>query len=335
MVGAVFLLFLAGMATAQSPPEGEAAPAQETVAGPTDGLEIPDALRNDPRLQDPLDFWGREVAYRDSLQHELDGIHGRAQIIGLRIRNLERDPKTLEPKDRAQHERLLSEGEKIREEEDRISVELALSRQRIRLAARELTKQLDLVIQDIPNAPSEVMAFRERLLAWEGEVPILPTVEVIIRADDTPDVLREKAGYLRDLADGLDGLADVLQRRLENLRWQQRLFEGAEQILEDESLFDDGASWQDQGEAPLRVRVEGQGVDEDFARGGSVLFVTPDELSWELSDLLEARPSTGGEMRSLRTLLQGAVQEVAFQRDSIRARAGLLEEEASEREAQQ
>lgn len=330
MAGALLLPFTVGVTSAQDAQENEPQLAPPTTIG-GEGWEVPEALQEDPRLHESLDTWGRELAHRDSLQGELEKIHGRATVIALRMENLARDPNTSEIRDRGQAQRLLSEGERLREEDDRISVELALSEERIRLAARELAVQLDVILQDMRDPlPRDVVDFRERLLAWEGEISFLPTVEVVIRPDDTPDVLREKAGYLRDLADGLDNLANRLQSKLETLRWQQRLLEGAEQVLDDAIFLDEGAAGQDQGEAPLRIRIEGR-EGPPFARESSVLLVTP-EQQWELGDLLDAEPASSGELESFRTLLQGAVQDVAFQRDSIRAQADRLEEEATLRE---
>lgn len=294
--------------------------------------DLPEVLRDDPRLAESWGLWRRELAHRDSLQLVLDGIQGRAQVLGLRIQGLERDPETNVVKDRTEEERLLREGERIREEEDRISVELALARQRIRLAAKELSKTLDLVLEDFEEPlPPDVAEFRESVMAWGEQVPILPVVEVVVREDDTPDILRDKANYLRDLADRFDGLADLLQLRIENMNREARLLEGAEQILEDAMFFDDGGFYQDQGEVPLRVRIEGGG-DSHIARGASVLLVTP-EQSWELFDLLDARPSTERQLEAIRSLLQAAHEDVAFQSDSLRARAGRLDEAATSREA--
>jgi hypothetical protein len=330
MVGVALLPFAAGVTTAQDVQENEPQLSPPTIIG-GEGWTIPETLRQDPRLEESLDSWGRELAHRDSLQSELERIHGRATVIALRISSLARDPNTDEIRDRGQAQRLLSEGEKLREQDDRISVELALSEERILLAARELAVQLDVVLQDMGDPlPRDVVSFREQLLAWEGEISFLPTVEVVIRPDDTPDVLREKAGYLRDLADGLDNLADRLQSKLETLHWQQRLLEGAEQVLDDAVFLDEGAAGQDQGEAPLRIKVEGR-PGPPFARPTSVILVTP-EQQLDLGDLLDSEPSSSTELESMRTLLQGAVEDVAFQRDSIRAQADRLEEEATLRE---
>jgi hypothetical protein len=333
MFGTTFLTLLMGAPSAQDQAEGMTDPPLiHQVIQANESLELPKALEDDPRLMDSWELWRREITHRDSLQKELDEIHGRAQVLGLRIQNLERDPNTNEPKDGDEQKRLLLQGEKIREEEDRISMELALSRQRIRFAVQELTEQVDFVLSDMGEPfPQQVVAFRERLLAWEGEIPNLAAVEVVIRPDDTPDVLRDKAGYLRDLADGLDGLAEMMQRRMANLRREQRLLEGAEEILEDALFLDEGGARQDQGEASIKPRLENPG-GSPIARPGNYILVTP-EQTWELSDLLEAEPSTGREHESLRTLLQVAVKEVAFQSDSIRAEAGRFEEEALRREA--
>lgn len=332
MGGILLLPWMAGGSLAQEPGDGEPQLSPATLLGGDAAWEIPATLLQDPRLEESLATWGRELAHRDSLQRELNNIHGRAQLIGLRIRNLARDPDTKEPKDRGQHENLLSQGEKIREQEDRISVDLALSRERLRVATREVIGRLDGVIEDMDDPlPPDVVSFRERLLVWEEEIPVLPSIEVVIHPDDSPEMIREKAGYLRDVADGLENLANVLERRLENLRLQQRLLEGAEQVLDDAIFLDEGATFQDQGELPLRVRIEGRG-DQPLAREGSVLLVTP-EQSWDLGDLLEARPSSSRELEAIRTLLQGAVQEVAFQRDSVRAQATRFDEEATSREA--
>jgi len=321
------LAALLWVAPAASPARGQAG--LETASAGV--LDLPAALEGHLQIPEVWAEWQAEHALRDSLLGQRSYYRAMAARLGSEVDLLERDAQSGDPKDRASHGRLLAEGEGIRERVDRIEVELALSRERIRDVAGRLLAALDPIVSGSETpAPAEILQLRDEIRVWEGGTPLLPAVEVVIRPEDTPDVLRDKAGYLRDLADGLDHLAELLQRRMETLAREERLLHGAEELWEEASFLDEGGSWQDQGEVPLRVRIEGS-LGEPLARGSSVVFSTP-EGPMALTDLLTGHPDTEGQARRIRKLLHSAEQEVASQRDSVWVQAEQLEEEAVRRE---
>ncbi|MBU1700841.1 MAG: hypothetical protein KJ970_09780 [Candidatus Eisenbacteria bacterium] len=294
-------------------------------------LSVPETLQGDPEIRQAWSIWVLEKSQWDSLVIERNQLEISAHNLDLRLAELEIDPASNEPKNRVAHAGILADGELIREEVDRIDVELVVSRNHLRETSLRILERIDAAIGDRKETiPRNVHDFRENLLVWQGMSPLIPTIEVEIGPEDTPDDLRDKAAYLRDLADGLDHLAGVLERRLESLRREERLLRGAEELWDEADFLDDGGSWQSQGEAPLRFRIEGAHSPIN-AKPGSVLFYTPDG-AWNLDDLLEERPTTEGEMRRVLGILSSAQEEVAFQSDSARAQAERLEEEAVELE---
>jgi hypothetical protein len=333
MVAAAILALLAGFAGPRAQDTPSAVPAGDPeIALMTAELTIPETLQEDRQIRDAWEVWNLEKSHWDSLIVERHRLQVRAEKLALDLAGLELDPDSKEPKNRVAHAGILADGELIREDVDRIDVELVVTRDILRETSLRILERVDGILGDAEEAaiPQPVHEFREGLLVWQGMSPLIPTIEVEVGPDDTPDELRDKAAYLRDLADGLDHLAGVLERRLENLRRERRLLRGAEEIWDEADFLDDGESWQSQGEAPLRFRIEGAHSPVN-AKPGAVLFYTP-EGAWNLDDLLEERPTSEGEMRRLLGILSSAREEVAFQSDSARAQAERLEEEAVELE---
>jgi hypothetical protein len=332
MVGIAYLALSAGFTTAEAQSVDDPAPSESTaMSWVTADISVPESLRGDSQIDEAWAIWGREMSHWDSLVANRNELEAMAQELASRLADLELDPVSKEPKNRVAHAGILADGELIREEVDRIDVELVVSRNHLREMSLLILERVDRLLHDGDEAiPEDVHAFRENLLVWQGMSPLIPTIEVEIGPDDTPDVLRDKAAYLRDLADGLDHLAGVLERRLEGVRRERRLLRGAEELWDEADFLDDGGAWQSQGEAPLRFRIEGAHSPIN-AKPGAVLFYTPDG-SWNLDDLLEERPTTEGEMRRVLGILSSAQEEVAFQSDSARAQAERLEEEAVEME---
>jgi hypothetical protein len=288
---------------------------------------LPAALEEDPVA---TELWARAQAHlarRDSLLRERDRLVARMDALQAELAALPKDPATGDPLDRAAHERILARGEELRQAVEELDLQLLLTRVNLRDTLRELTRRLEAGVAEGEVDPEETAAFHEALLAWEGGVPLLPTVEVVVRPGDTPDDLRDKAAYLRDLADALDQLARMLQRRLEDLARQEGLVQGAEELLEEAVFLDEGAAAEEQGAVNLRVRIRGGG-GSNFTREGAVLL-TSREGSWDLSGLLKEEPESEEERGQLLRLLDAALSEALSERDSLRDKADSLEQRAA------
>ncbi|MBD3336235.1 MAG: hypothetical protein GF355_12030 [Candidatus Eisenbacteria bacterium] len=293
---------------------------------------LPAALTGDAEIEADWQLWIEEHARRDSLLVERARLQERATRLAEALEALPVDPATGEPRDQDVHARILAEGEELGERVDLIDVALIESREKLRSISTRMLPRLDERGGAAAEEPG-YHAFRQELMAWQGHVPLLPAINVVVRPEDTPDELRDKAAYLRDLADGLDHLAELLEQRLAGFERQQRLMRGAEEFWEEYDFFDEEGSWDEQGRAPLLIKTP---TGDNFggpgmARGSSPVFVTPDG-SWELDALLSEEPSSEEEMQKLLRVLSSAREELAFQRDSVWAQAGRLEEEAVQRE---
>jgi hypothetical protein len=149
---------------------------------------------------------------------------------------------------------------------------------------------------------------------WGGSLPLraefpVPTID----ADDPPIILRQKAGYARDLTDRIDRWMETIGRERQRIEERRRLEAEARQLLLGESLFDE--------QSPLGIVGAAEpGIPEDYSTTPGVL-----------EGLMREMPGMS-ELGSPEEVLRLLEEWLFVRRDELVLKAVELEEEAACRE---